>query len=93
MNSTCPEVLIIEAGPAGLFAAAELARHGVKARILDQASPGSWPPSCGAAGALSCSTPTNRNAKWWPARAPPPSKGSSPDNSPLGPEALAGRAE
>jgi 2-polyprenyl-6-methoxyphenol hydroxylase-like FAD-dependent oxidoreductase len=30
------EVLIIGAGPTGLFCAGELARHGVKARIIDQ---------------------------------------------------------
>jgi len=30
------EVLIIGAGPSGLFAAAELARHGVKARLIDR---------------------------------------------------------
>lgn len=31
------EVLVIGAGPTGLFAAAELARHGVRARIIDAA--------------------------------------------------------
>jgi len=30
------DVLIIGAGPSGLFAAAELARHGVDARLIDQ---------------------------------------------------------
>jgi 2-polyprenyl-6-methoxyphenol hydroxylase-like FAD-dependent oxidoreductase len=30
------DVLIIGAGPSGLFAAAELARHGVKARIVER---------------------------------------------------------
>ena len=30
------DVLIIGAGPSGLFAAAELARHGVKARLIEQ---------------------------------------------------------
>lgn len=36
MQSTSTEVLIIGAGPTGLFTAAELARHGVPARIIDQ---------------------------------------------------------
>ena len=30
------DVLIIGAGPSGLFAAAELARHGVKARLVER---------------------------------------------------------
>jgi 2-polyprenyl-6-methoxyphenol hydroxylase-like FAD-dependent oxidoreductase len=30
------DVLIIGAGPSGLFAAAELARHGVEARLIEQ---------------------------------------------------------
>jgi 2-polyprenyl-6-methoxyphenol hydroxylase-like FAD-dependent oxidoreductase len=30
------DVLIIGAGPSGLFAAAELARHGVGARLVEQ---------------------------------------------------------
>jgi 2-polyprenyl-6-methoxyphenol hydroxylase-like FAD-dependent oxidoreductase len=32
------QVLIVGAGPAGLFAAAELARHGIRARIVDGAT-------------------------------------------------------
>ncbi len=36
MEETHTEVLVIGAGPTGLFVAAELARHGVRARILDQ---------------------------------------------------------
>jgi 2-polyprenyl-6-methoxyphenol hydroxylase-like FAD-dependent oxidoreductase len=31
-----PEVLIVGAGPAGLFAACELLRHGVKPRIVER---------------------------------------------------------
>src|SRR3954447_14104568 len=31
-----PEVVVIGAGPSGLFAAAELARHGVTARVLER---------------------------------------------------------
>ena len=34
--STTPQVLIVGAGPAGLFAACELARHGVSARLVDR---------------------------------------------------------
>ncbi|CAN5886614.1 hypothetical protein BH18ACT11_BH18ACT11_28980 [soil metagenome] len=30
------DVLIIGAGPSGLFAAAELARHGVNARLIEK---------------------------------------------------------
>ena len=30
------DVLIIGAGPSGLFAAAELARHGVEARLIER---------------------------------------------------------
>jgi 6-methylpretetramide 4-monooxygenase / 4-hydroxy-6-methylpretetramide 12a-monooxygenase len=33
---TCDNVLIIGAGPSGLFAAAELARHGVRARLIEK---------------------------------------------------------
>jgi 2-polyprenyl-6-methoxyphenol hydroxylase-like FAD-dependent oxidoreductase len=33
---SCNEVLIIGAGPSGLFAAAELARHGVAARLIER---------------------------------------------------------
>jgi len=36
MNSSHEEVLIIGAGPTGLFLAGELARHGVRARIIDR---------------------------------------------------------
>jgi 6-methylpretetramide 4-monooxygenase / 4-hydroxy-6-methylpretetramide 12a-monooxygenase len=32
------EVLVVGAGPAGLFAAAELARHGVRARVVERTS-------------------------------------------------------
>ena len=35
-HGTDPEVVVIGAGPSGLFAAAELARHGVAARVLDR---------------------------------------------------------
>jgi len=35
-SSSAPAVLIVGAGPAGLFAACELARHGVKPRIVEQ---------------------------------------------------------
>jgi 2-polyprenyl-6-methoxyphenol hydroxylase-like FAD-dependent oxidoreductase len=35
-SSSTPDVLIVGAGPAGLFAACELARHGVKPRIVEQ---------------------------------------------------------
>ena len=35
-HGTDPEVVVIGAGPSGLFAAAELARHGVVARVLDR---------------------------------------------------------
>jgi 6-methylpretetramide 4-monooxygenase / 4-hydroxy-6-methylpretetramide 12a-monooxygenase len=31
-----PEVLVIGAGPSGLFAAAELARHGVRSRVIER---------------------------------------------------------
>src|SRR5271157_5650834 len=34
--SSMPSVLIVGSGPAGLFAACELARHGVKPRIVEQ---------------------------------------------------------
>jgi 6-methylpretetramide 4-monooxygenase / 4-hydroxy-6-methylpretetramide 12a-monooxygenase len=33
---TCNDVLVIGAGPSGLFAAAELARHGVVARLIER---------------------------------------------------------
>ncbi len=36
MQESQTEVLIIGGGPTGLFTAAELARHGVRARIIDQ---------------------------------------------------------
>ena len=38
MRTTPPpeQVLIVGAGPAGLFAAAELARHGVRARLVER---------------------------------------------------------
>lgn len=40
MSESHTEVLVIGAGPTGLFAAAELARHGVRPRIIDsQAAP------------------------------------------------------
>ncbi len=39
MRSSETEVLVIGAGPTGLFCASELARHGVRVRIIDQ-SPG-----------------------------------------------------
>ena len=35
-QSIKPQVLIVGAGPAGLFAACELARHGVSARLVDR---------------------------------------------------------
>jgi 2-polyprenyl-6-methoxyphenol hydroxylase-like FAD-dependent oxidoreductase len=35
-SASTPTVLIVGAGPAGLFAACELARHGVKPRIVEQ---------------------------------------------------------
>jgi 2-polyprenyl-6-methoxyphenol hydroxylase-like FAD-dependent oxidoreductase len=35
-SSTTPAVLIVGAGPAGLFAACELTRHGVKPRIVER---------------------------------------------------------
>jgi 2-polyprenyl-6-methoxyphenol hydroxylase-like FAD-dependent oxidoreductase len=35
-SASAPTVLIVGAGPAGLFAACELARHGVKPRIVEQ---------------------------------------------------------
>ena len=35
-HGTDPDVVVIGAGPSGLFAAAELARHGVVARVLDR---------------------------------------------------------
>ncbi|HEY1453519.1 MAG TPA: FAD-dependent monooxygenase [Roseiarcus sp.] len=35
-SASTPSVLIIGSGPAGLFAACELARHGVKPRIVEQ---------------------------------------------------------
>jgi len=35
-SSSTPDVLIVGAGPAGLFAACELARHGVRPRIVEQ---------------------------------------------------------
>jgi 2-polyprenyl-6-methoxyphenol hydroxylase-like FAD-dependent oxidoreductase len=37
-NALTPAVLIIGAGPAGLFAASELIRHGVRPRIVEQRS-------------------------------------------------------
>jgi 2-polyprenyl-6-methoxyphenol hydroxylase-like FAD-dependent oxidoreductase len=36
MSSTSPDVLVVGAGPVGLVAAAELARHGVAVRIIDK---------------------------------------------------------
>ncbi|MFZ4682659.1 MAG: FAD-dependent monooxygenase, partial [Terrimicrobiaceae bacterium] len=36
MQESHTEVLIIGAGPTGLFVAGELARHGVRARIIDK---------------------------------------------------------
>jgi 2-polyprenyl-6-methoxyphenol hydroxylase-like FAD-dependent oxidoreductase len=36
VNESHAEVLIIGAGPTGLFLAGELARHGVRARIIDR---------------------------------------------------------
>ena len=36
MNSTNCEVLVVGAGPVGLVAAAELARHGIAVRIIDK---------------------------------------------------------
>ena len=36
MRESAAEVLVIGAGPTGLFVAGELARHGVRARIVDQ---------------------------------------------------------
>jgi 2-polyprenyl-6-methoxyphenol hydroxylase-like FAD-dependent oxidoreductase len=36
MANAMPSVLIVGSGPAGLFAACELARHGVKPRIVEQ---------------------------------------------------------
>ena len=36
MRESEAEVLVIGAGPTGLFVAGELARHGVRARIVDQ---------------------------------------------------------
>ena len=36
MSTTSPDVLIVGAGPVGLVAAAELARHGVAVRIIDK---------------------------------------------------------
>jgi 2-polyprenyl-6-methoxyphenol hydroxylase-like FAD-dependent oxidoreductase len=35
-NGAEPDVVVIGAGPSGLFAAAELARHGVVARVLER---------------------------------------------------------
>jgi 2-polyprenyl-6-methoxyphenol hydroxylase-like FAD-dependent oxidoreductase len=37
MQCSETDVLVIGAGPTGLFCAAELARHGVRPRIIDQA--------------------------------------------------------
>ncbi|HTZ26425.1 MAG TPA: FAD-dependent monooxygenase [Streptosporangiaceae bacterium] len=37
MGKTGTEVLVVGAGPSGLFAAAELARHGVQARVVERA--------------------------------------------------------
>src|SRR6202046_4140268 len=36
-GKTGTEVLVVGAGPSGLFAAAELARHGVKAHVVERA--------------------------------------------------------
>ncbi len=36
MSTTSPDVLVVGAGPVGLVAAAELARHGVAVRIVDK---------------------------------------------------------
>ena len=36
-GSTGTDVLVVGAGPSGLFAAVELARHGVRARVVEQA--------------------------------------------------------
>ena len=38
MQTSETEVLVIGAGPTGLFCASELARHGVRVRIIDQSS-------------------------------------------------------
>ena len=36
MGTTGAEVLVVGAGPSGLFAAVELARHGVRARVIER---------------------------------------------------------
>ena len=36
MSTSSPDVLVVGAGPVGLTMAAELARHGVACRIIDQ---------------------------------------------------------
>jgi 2-polyprenyl-6-methoxyphenol hydroxylase-like FAD-dependent oxidoreductase len=44
MTATTPAVLVVGAGPVGLVAAAELARHSVPVRIAHKGSLSSFPP-------------------------------------------------